>query len=218
MPNGWVNRKIGFVMLKNIFFQYGKFHGTSDSTPNEGLCNKCHKVHYDLTGIIHWLTQFSSQFGNKEKQNVACYRASHKILTNSGLGEGSAPIAGAIQIALEIDSHTKLDFLIANLPTAINYIDNELKTGHPILVGVNHDLNYHGEHNNDHTTDHFVVIVGRNCDNGLQYYRFYEVGTSHEDKGTSIENKLFIYPNRIEGKTAYNTNKKYQVAQVRKNH
>lgn len=119
--------------------------------------------------------------------------------------------------AKEKDKHTKMSYLPEGLKTGIKYIDEQLEKNHPVLVGVNHDLNYHGEKNNDHTTDHFVVIVGRNCDDNGAYYLFYEVGTSYKKSGASDDNKLYVLSDRIEGKTAYNSSKLYQVAQVRKN-
>jgi muramidase (phage lysozyme) len=177
----------------------------------------CKKVHIDLRDKIVWHSQFDSQWGTKSEQNVACWKASQQILTNSGLGSTSGYPSGAIQLAKEIDKHTKMDYFPEGLKAGIKYIDEELEKNHPILVGVNHDLNYRKEKNSDHTTDHFVVIVGRNCDDNGAYYLFYEVGTSYKKSGASDDNKLYVLTDRIEGKTAYSGSKLYQIAQVRKN-
>jgi hypothetical protein len=178
---------------------------------------KCTKTHIDLRPTITWHTQFDSQWGDKKAQNLACWKASQQILNNSGLGSTSGYPSGAIQLAKEIDKHTKMSYLPEGLKAGIDYLDQQLEINHPVLVGVNHDLNYRGEKNIDHTTDHFVVIVGRNCDDNGAYYLFYEVGTSFKKSGASDENKLYILSDRIEGKTAYNSSKLYQISQVRKN-
>jgi hypothetical protein len=178
---------------------------------------KCTKTHIDLRPTVKWHSQFDSQWGDKKAQNVACWKASQQILTNSGLGTTSGYPAGAIQMAKEVDKHTKMEYLPDGLKAGIKYIDEQLEKNNPILVGVNHDLNYHGEKNNDHTTDHFVVIIGRDCDDNGAFYIFYEVGTQYKKSGASDDNKLYILSNRIEGKTAYSSPKLYQVTQVRKN-
>ncbi|MDR7371309.1 hypothetical protein [Flavobacterium aquidurense] len=178
---------------------------------------KCTKTHIDLRPTVKWHSQFDSQWGDKKAQNIACWKASQQILTNSGLGSTAGYSVGAIQMAKEVDNHTKIEYLSVGLKEGINYIDEQLEKSNPILVGVNHDLNYHGEKNNDNTTDHFVVIVGRDCDDTGAFYIFYEVGTQYKKSGASDDNKLYILNNRIEGKTAYSSSKLYQVAQVRRN-
>ena len=104
------------------------------------------------------------------------------------------------------------------------YLDSELEKGYPIVVGVDHSYAYKGKgYNNDFATDHFVVIVGRKYDDkGKLYYLFYDVGTNHENKGTSDDNKLYIKNNQsLEGtsflKNKDKTNKHYFVTQIRKN-
>jgi muramidase (phage lysozyme) len=179
-------------------------------------CN-CAKKHIDLRNKIVWHSQYDAQWGNKKSQDEACWKSSQQILTNSGLGNLSGYSSDAIQLAKEINNHTKMNYLSEGLKNGIKYIDEQLQKNNPVLVGVNHDLNYRHEKNNDHTTDHFVVIVGRDCDNKGAFYLFYEVGTAHKEMGESDDNKLYILKDRIEGKTAYNSSKLYQVAQVRKN-
>ena len=101
------------------------------------------------------------------------------------------------------------------------YLDSELEAGYPVMIGVDHHYS-HGKnkkgYNNDFTTDHFVVIVGRGYDKkGELCYLFYEVGTNHEYKGTSNDNKLYINNNALRGKTAYKPNRNYFVTQIRLN-
>ena len=94
----------------------------------------------------------------------------------------------------------------------------QLKAGNPVQVGVDHALNYKGGKLNEGTTDHFVVIIGKSCDNGKVYYRFYEVGTGHKSKGTSSDNRLYLDTSNysLKGKTAY-TDHIYTVTQIRNN-
>lgn len=180
-------------------------------------CPLCKVQHIDLRKIIQWRTQFDPMWGNQAKQNVACWKTSQLILTESGLGASSGYQTGYIGIATEVNKHTALSYNTVNLTKAVVYLDSELSLKNPVLIGVNHDLNYRGEQNNDHTTDHFVVVVGTGCDNGKRYYLFYDVGTRRKDAGISDGNKLYILDNRIEGRTAYDSKKLYTVAQIRMN-
>ncbi len=209
-----LENKTDLHLKKGFLKEFG--YDCCDESEKTTDCS-CKKVHIDLTAKIEWQSQFNSQWGDKKAQNVACWLASQQILTNSGLGKTSGYSTGAIQMAKEIKEHTKMSYLPDGLKAGIKYIDEQLEKKYPILVGVNHDLNYRGEKNTDHTTDHFVVIIGRGCDKNGSFYSFYEVGTSHKESGASSENKLYILTDRIEGKTAYSASKLYQIAQVRKN-
>ena len=82
-----------------------------------------------------------------------------------------------------------------------------------------------GVKNFDKSSDHFVVIVGRKYDDkGELCYLFYEVGTNHENKGTSDDNKFYIKNNQyLAGVSLWlrykdnKQNKHYFVTQIRKN-
>ena len=85
-------------------------------------------------------------------------------------------------------------------------------------MGVDHALNYKNGTLNEGTTDHFIVIVGKYCENGKVYYQFYDVGTRHESKGASENNRLYLDTSSysLKGKTEYNGST-YTVSQIRKN-
>ena len=72
---------------------------------------------------------------------------------------------------------------------------------------------------NEGTLDHFIVIIGRLCKNGIIQYLFYNPGTSSEIKGGSDENILTF--NQVDyslrDTTKYNATKKYVVTQIRRN-
>ena len=101
----------------------------------------------------------------------------------------------------------------------IGYINGQLENNYPVLVGVDHDLNYRGGTLNEGTTDHYIVITGKACEEGNIYYLFYDVGTRHENKGASDNNKLFLDTSdySLKGTTEYN-GKLYTVTQVRLNY
>lgn len=100
---------------------------------------------------------------------------------------------------------------------SVAYLDTQLEKGNPILVGVDHTYKYKGGFNNDLTTDHFIVIIGRKSDNEGDYYLFYEVGTSYKNKGINDNNKLYLQDDySLKGSTVYNSHF-YTVKQVREN-
>ncbi|WP_048509723.1 glycoside hydrolase family 104 protein [Chryseobacterium sp. FH2] len=178
--------------------------------------SSCGKSEIDLRDKITWQTQFDPKWGGRDKQLVACKKTCDDILINSGLKATS--LLRVYQTAIEDDKHTKL---IINTPVskeAIIYLDSELEKGHPVQVGVDHGIGYKINNNADHSTDHFVVIIGRKCDGNKCYYLFYDVGTSHKEKGANDNNRLYFDKTdySLKGKTVYNGHF-YTVTQVRKN-
>ncbi|MEP7095348.1 MAG: hypothetical protein ABI793_14900 [Flavobacterium sp.] len=179
-------------------------------------CKSCGKDHIDLRDKVKWQTQFDSKWGNYNAQSSACKKTCDDILIKSGLTATS--LDRLFQTAIENDTHTKLIIDSEISKKGIIYLDSELEKGNPVQVGVDHDLNYKIDNNKDHSTDHFIVIVGRGCDNNKIFYTFYDVGTSFEEKGASDNNRLYLdtSDNSIKGKTVYNNNL-YTVTQIRKN-
>jgi len=176
-------------------------------------CLKCGNIHkqIDLRLKIKWQSQLNSKWGDLTQQKKACKKACDAILNSVGLKSTSAR-SPKFQVSEENSSHTKLDIDIKESKMAIEYLNSELEIGHPILVGVDHTLGKPG--NADKSTDHFVVIVGQNCDEKGMYYIFYEVGT-----GMSDENRLYLDRSdySLRGNPSYSNNRKYTVTQVRKN-
>ncbi len=176
-------------------------------------CSVCKENHYDLTDKIKWQTQFDSKWGDKKAQNVACKKTCDDILVNAGLKATSK--FKLFQTANENSTHTQLITDINQSKRAITYINAQLSIGNPVQLGVNHKLGYGY---NEGTTDHFVVLIGKGCESGKVFYRFYDVGTSHENKGASKNNKLFLNTTdySLKGTTVYNGST-YVVTQVRNN-
>jgi len=165
---------------------------------------------------VAWQTQFNPKWGTQKQQNVACKKTCDAILISVGLTSTSK--FSKHQTALENHDHTELlvDTNVSKI--GIKYLDLQLKEGNPVQVGVDHDLNYKGGTLNEGTTDHFVVIVGKSCDKGRVYYRFYDVGTRFEAKGKSEDNRLYLNLSdySLKGKTVYNGHN-YTVTQIRNN-
>ncbi|MFB9057525.1 glycoside hydrolase family 104 protein, partial [Mariniflexile ostreae] len=177
-------------------------------------CSDCEKEHVDLTDETKWVSQFTL-----ERPDLACWRACNKILLNYGLKDGSGSKDSLIQTVLEEND----ELVVKKTREGVNYLDEEINNGFPVLVGVDHTLRKNKTKNkdiNEKTTDHFVVIVGRGCEKGKVFYRYFEVGTypvNKELKGINENNKLYLKPDgRIIGKSAGGS-KTYTITQVRKN-
>ena len=168
----------------------------------EGACPHCRKKHIDLTNKM--------TFQNQPPKTELCAVTSKAIiegtiiresedkeeLTNKltlykpeGGGEYKAKSAHCFyQLALEKNvskgKRTELDFFEDKIKEGMEYLDLSLEKGLPVMVGVNHTFNNNTDNETDiKTTDHFVVIVGRTCENGQIYYPFWEVGTSKGKEG-----------------------------------
>ena len=93
------------------------------------------------------------------------------------------------QLALEKNviegKRTELTFYNDKIVEGLEYLNLSLEKGFPVMVGVNHTFNktINESKKAPQTTDHFVVIVGRTCENGQIYYPFWEVGTSKGKEG-----------------------------------
>jgi hypothetical protein len=193
----------------------------------------CNKEHIDLRPNVKYTSQFESWPGKKLASNIACCETCRYILKNSGLDESSgANTFGNYYVAkenknatdkkdqckyIEVDSKIALE--------ALEYIDEQLNAGYPILVGVDHthrDQKTSGKDHNEGITDHFIVIVGRGCTDNEAYYFFYEVGTAQKEngeyKGKHDNNKLYLKADHsLRGSPYHNSNRKYVVTQVRLN-
>lgn len=106
-----------------------------------------------------------------------------------------------------------------NYKTATNCIDKHLESGRPIIVGVNHTFN---RGINEGTTDHFVVIYGREeLSKHCTHYLYYEVGKGNPVNGTSNENR-FVYidsdnPEFFDVQSQLRGGARFDVIQIRPN-
>ena len=128
-------------------------------------------------------------FGTNGIKN--CLDLCKMILKNYGLSNfGSSSNC----IKLMCEKNNKLVYLgdnpKENYKQAIDCIDRHLEKGRPIIVGVNHTI---GRGINEGTTDHFVVIYGREYIDGRYVYFYYEVGKSNVLYGYNDDENRFIY-------------------------
>ena len=130
------------------------------------------------------------------------------------------------QLADENKERNKLIFRdIEKINKAYEYLDKSLEHGLPVMVGVNHTFNYkpkkkkdkegkeYKDYINETTTDHYVVIVGRECDNGSIKYRFWDVGSSKGDNDWFFEKQ----EDGIFTASKTHNSKKYTITQIRRN-
>ena len=146
-----------------------------------------------------WISQFT-----QPRPNVACKRTCDLIA-------GVSSVNRAINVAKESNNQI---IATTNFGIGIETINNYLEQGRPITVGVHHKFN---AGNNEGTTDHYIVIVGRGITNNQVYYRFYDVATKHRNLGTSPLNRLYLNGNSATGNTAYTNRRKYTLTQIRPN-
>ena len=117
-----------------------------------------------------------------------------------------------IQIVLESGHRLVLQ------PTAargFHKLDEYIALHKPVMAGVNHTF---GGTDNEHTTDHFIAIVGTGVDTKGKYYRFFDVGAADANRKNVINprNRLYYDPHTgsYSGKSAVN-GKKYTISQLR---
>jgi hypothetical protein len=144
------------------------------------------------------------------------------ILKKHGLTEFGSPSKMYI---LLMEDGNKLSYTCNNpkemYEDAINCIDKHLEAGRPIIVGVNHTF---GNKYNDGTTDHFVVIYGREYDGKHYNYLYYEVGKSNVAAGYNDKENRFVYdttnpdkPQFYDEKSSRSDQARFDVIQIRSN-
>lgn len=205
----------------------------------EGACPHCRKKHIDLQGDKK---KFEFQGKGNKNCNLTCVKIIKKfeIIPEGAEYTSKYPNKGNgyecyYQLADENEERTKLifrDSLIRGgkkieVKEAYKYLDDALEHGHPIMVGVDHTLNRTFKETtiengikkvkniyiNDTTTDHYVVIIGRDCDKGKVRYIFWDVGSDDGGKEWYFEKQedgSLIAPKAHNSKT-------YTVTQIRRN-
>ncbi|PQL95925.1 PAAR-like protein [Apibacter adventoris] len=211
-PNGWKDRKEAFQKLK-IWFKYDKSVCKGEKELDLKDCN-CGKKHIDLTNKIKFQVQ---------SKGPSCNTTCRSILARGGFStEGATgnktplgrPNASFYQVAEENISRTALVFYEDKMKEGLSYLDKALNEGKPVMVGVNHTFKYGTYGNiNEWTTDHYILIVARYCENGELYYQFWDVGTKTGD------NKKYRFKLSQEGhlisESTY-SGKTYTVTQIRR--
>ena len=179
----WKELKAKGIFHTNTFWYFEPFAWVTQMKKIFGdgtLCPYCGKIHISLSQKI----AFSHQVGQDDcKKRCDIIIAKLNIESEGAIGECLFSGRKAFyQLALENENNTALIFDENNVSAGIEYLNLSLDKGLPVVVGVNHTFFKDKTKNkeiNEFTTDHFVVIVGRGCDNGRIYYNFWDVGTQY---------------------------------------
>ena len=160
--------------------------------------------------------------GYKTNGITNCLELCKKILNNYGLTSyGSS--SNVFCLMHEVNGRLEYygDNVQNNYKNAIDCIDRHLENNRPIIVGVNHTIN---KGINDGTTDHFVVIYGRDYDEieKCNYYNYYEVGKSNIEAGYDDSLNRFYYkdgdkPEFYDPESKRGDKARFDVIQVRPN-
>lgn len=188
--------------LKKGFLKEFEYQCCDDQLVLEGSCDKCNQDHYDVAKPEYWVHQKPSE----------CWQASIEILANYGLKNNSGYPQNRIIMADQLG-----DKLVAKeTQKAMDYIDSQLKKGNPVVVGLDDNLRQ-ATYNSHKATEHFFVIVGKGCDDGKRFYRFFDVGAHSCELGTGRNSKLYLLDNgMLQGKSAGGSHT-YTVTEVRRN-
>lgn len=105
-----------------------------------------------------------------------------------------------------------------NFRNAIDCINRHVSAGKPLIVGINHTLNY-GQ--NEGTTDQFVIITGRGFDTekNMYYFIYVDPSRSNVSEGCdSVNNRFYCdaAAKQLYDDTTY-MGKRFDVTQIRPN-
>ena len=182
------------------------------------------RANIDLSTTVYPGVQ---KFVGYDKDGKGCHRRSVRTLTNYGLSSYGSP-TNVFKLLYEKNYGTaekpnyKLVYFGANpkenYKKAIECIDRHLDNNRPIIVGIHHVFG--AKYNTDHTTDHFVVIYGREYVDGYATYLYYENGRSQVADGANKNNRFIYDP---DGPSLYDEtpniykDRRFDVTQVRPN-
>ena len=157
--------------------------------------------------------------------NANCNKTCVAILKQLGLKPEGATIPSKkhpkrkgsyYQLAEEDNTTKELEFYNDNFINGVKYLDEALGKGEPVMVGTDHTYMYVpksvGHRINEYTTDHYVLIIGRNYKDGKIVYPYLDVGTQYGGKGDyyfTLESDRLISNSR--------KNKNYTLTQIRRN-
>ena len=130
--------------------------------------------------------------GYRSSDPAGCHRRCVDILTNHGLQEfGSKEYV--YKLLYEKDGKYVYfgDNPTESYEIAIGCIDRHLENGRPIIIGVSHTIGL--TYNPDRTTDHYIVIHGREKVGEYWDYLYYETGNTYPIKGHNNETNRLRY-------------------------
>ena len=153
--------------------------------------------------------RMSDKARDSKPNQVCCFDAAKKMMSNSGTSLVTDSVDKRIQTAVQDSSTTNKATNQANIGQ--KYIDAQLVAGKAVFVGVD----YKERDINEGTTDHFIVIVGKHTDDKGSYYNFYNPGSSNASSGKSLQsNRLYVDGNKVGKKLDKG---RYDLSQIRLN-
>jgi LysM repeat protein len=161
---------------------------------------------------------YFSQFDSRVERagDSACFRASKKMAQAAGANVGGPDIQTASE-----NGRGGVNVSASNAQRGQQYLDRQLGSGKPVVVGVNHKA---GSPNADGVTDHYVVVTGRGVDDkGRKFYSFHDPAASvgsNRGKDTNPSNRFYVdektgglYKPKVSD-SGYVIDKRYDVAAV----
>ncbi|MDR1554054.1 MAG: hypothetical protein LBS69_11430, partial [Prevotellaceae bacterium] len=153
------------------------------------------------------------------KSNNCCFQTALAMIEQFGLTTNRNQ---AIDIATLINSNSwreqsDLQADATKFEESISYIDETLKSGNPVLIGVHYKNNKDKLYNANKATLHYMIIVGKIHKNGKEYYWFYDPAKTVQSYGVAVTNLLEIDRNKNMIHGIYQNDKPYTITEVRKN-
>lgn len=175
-----------------------------------------------------WISQFPSDKnkngegrGLKESEKAykgklnkfCCWDAACQMVKQKG-GSLKHEVTSRIPSLLQQDGESTL--LNKQAELGVKYIDKQLLDGKPVMIGV--DDGRVKTYNSDHTTEHYIVIVGKVIKDNKVYYRFFDPGSAYGAKNGYNENNLLFLGEdySLKGNKPSST-RQYTMSQVRQN-
>jgi hypothetical protein len=122
-----------------------------------------------------------------------CKATASKMARSAGANPSAAGVGIEMALSSDAKGHIKVDPEM--LKEGRNYIEDQLLSGKPVVVGVSHSEQGKEEKNFDKITDHFVLITGRGEDEkGRVFYTFKDPATKNQAIGddTNANNRFFV--------------------------
>lgn len=189
--------------LKKGFLKELGYNCCVESEKQGQICSVCNENHYDIAKSENWIHQKPSE----------CWQASIDILAKYGLKNNS----GYPQNKIIMADQDGTSLIAKDTQKGLDYLDSQLKIGNPIVVGLDDNLRI-STYNTHKATEHFFVIVGKGCENGQIYYRFFDVGSKALEEGTAEKNKLYLLDNKLLAGKSFGETHNYTVTEIRRNY
>ena len=154
---------------------------------------------------------------SKCKTNNCCYETCLAMIEKSGLTTERSLAIDMAKLANEKCWQHQSDLQVdrQKFDEGVSYIDGSLKSGKPVIIGVHYEKRKTKVGNINSATFHYMVVMGKVCKNGEEYYRFYDPGRGNVNDGADALNLLKI--DRIRGMIyGYYFDSLYTITEIRK--